>query len=96
VSEQAMTLRGLATGVAAWFGREPELDFVDWDEYERRAGAGHATATREHVGRSIAASIDRARAVLGYAPRYSSLQALHEAARWLAANGAIDVGGQDF
>jgi nucleoside-diphosphate-sugar epimerase len=96
VSEQAMTLRGLATGVAAWFGREPVLDFVDWPEFERRVGAGHATATREHVGRSIAASIDRARAVLGYAPRYSSLQALHEAVRWLAANGAIDVGGQDF
>jgi nucleoside-diphosphate-sugar epimerase len=96
VSEQAMTLRGLATGVAAWFGREPVLDFVDWPEFERRVGADHATATREHVGRSIAASIDRARTVLGYAPRYSSLQALHEAVRWLAANGAVDVGGQDF
>jgi nucleoside-diphosphate-sugar epimerase len=96
VSEQAMTLRGLATGVAAWFGREPVLDFVDWVEYERRVGADHATATREHVGRSIAASIDRARTVLGYAPRYSSLQALHEAARRLAADGAIDVGDQAF
>ena len=78
VSEQAMTLRGLATGVAAWFGREPLLDLVDWPEFERRVGAEHAGATREHVGRSIAASIDRARAVLGYAPRYSSLEALHE------------------
>jgi nucleoside-diphosphate-sugar epimerase len=96
VSEQAMTLRGLATGVAGWFGREPVLDFVDWPEFERRVGAQHATATREHVGRSIAASIDRARTVLGYAPRYSSLQALHEAVRWLAAHGEIDVGGQDF
>jgi nucleoside-diphosphate-sugar epimerase len=96
VSEQAMTLAGLATGVAAWFGREPVLDFVDWDEFEQRVGAQHATATREHVGRSIAASIDRARAVLEYAPRFSSLQALHEAARWLAAHGEIDVGGQSF
>jgi len=96
VSEQAMTLRGLVTGVAAWFGREPVLDFVGWDEYERRVGAQHATATREHVGRSIAASIDRGRAVLGYAPRYGSLDALREAARWLAAHGEIDVGGQDF
>ena len=96
VSEQAMTLRGLATGVAAWFGRDPVLELVDWAEFERRVGAEHATATREHVGRSIAASIDRAREVLGYAPRHSSLDALHEAARWLAANGHVDVGGQDF
>jgi nucleoside-diphosphate-sugar epimerase len=91
VSEQAMTLRGLAAGVAAWFGREPVLEFVEWAEFERRVGAEHAGATREHVGRSIAASIDRARGVLGYAPRYSSLQALHEALRWLAANGHADV-----
>jgi nucleoside-diphosphate-sugar epimerase len=96
VSEQAMTLRGLATGVAAWFGREPNLEYVDWPEFERRVGADHATATREHVGRGIAASIERARAVLGYAPRFSSLDALHEAVRWLAANGHVDVGGQDF
>jgi nucleoside-diphosphate-sugar epimerase len=91
VSEQAMTLRGLAAGVAAWFGREPVLELVDWAEFERRVGAGHAEATREHVGRSIAASIDRARAVLGYAPRYSSLDALHEALTWLAANGHVTV-----
>jgi nucleoside-diphosphate-sugar epimerase len=96
VSEQAMTLRGLASGVAAWFGREPQLDFVDWPEYERRVGAEHAGTTREHVGRSIAASIERAGAVLGYAPRHSSLAALHEALRWLAANGRVDVGGQAF
>jgi nucleoside-diphosphate-sugar epimerase len=96
VTEQAMTLRGLAHGVSAWFGREPAIDYVDWPEFERRVGAEHATATREHVSRSIVASIDRARAVLGYAPRYSSLQALHEAARWLAAHGEIDVGGQAF
>jgi nucleoside-diphosphate-sugar epimerase len=96
VAEQAMTLRGLAAGVAGWFGREPVLELVDWAEFERRVGAERAGATREHVGRSIAASIDRARAVLGYRPRYSSLDALHESLRWLAANGEVDVGAADF
>jgi nucleoside-diphosphate-sugar epimerase len=56
----------------------------------------HAEATREHTFRSIDASISRARAVLGYAPRYSTLEALHESVRWLAAHGQVDVGGQDF
>jgi nucleoside-diphosphate-sugar epimerase len=96
VAEQAMTLRGLAAGVAAWFGREAVLEYVDWPEFERRVGAEHAGATREHVGRSITASIDRARAVLGYAPRYSALEALHDAVRWLAANGVVDVRGQSL
>jgi nucleoside-diphosphate-sugar epimerase len=96
VAEQAMTLRGLAAGVAGWFGREPVLDFVDWAEFEQRVGAEHAEATREHVGRSIAASIDRAREVLGYRPRFSSLDALHESLRRLVRSGDVDVGGQAF
>jgi nucleoside-diphosphate-sugar epimerase len=96
VSEQAMTLRGLAEGVAAWFGREAVIELVEWAEFERRVGAEHAGATREHVARSIAASIHRARDVLGYRPRYSSLQALRESLGRLVADGQVDVGGQDF
>jgi nucleoside-diphosphate-sugar epimerase len=93
-AEQAMTQRGLAAGAAGWFGREPVLDFVTWDEFSRLAGPEHAEVTREHTARSITASIARAREVLGYAPRYSALGALREALAWLAANGQADVGGQ--
>jgi nucleoside-diphosphate-sugar epimerase len=96
VSEQAMTLRGLAAGVAAWFGREPIIDLVDWTEFERRVGAEHAGVTREHVARGIAASTDRARDVLDYRPRFSTLDALHESLRWLAANGHVDLGEQEL
>jgi nucleoside-diphosphate-sugar epimerase len=96
VSEQAMTMGGLAAGVAGWFGREPVLDLVDWPEFERRVGAEHAAVTRDHAGRSIAASIDRARHILGYTPRYSSLDALQESLRWLVANGHVDVDDQAF
>jgi nucleoside-diphosphate-sugar epimerase len=96
VAAQSMTLRGLATGVAAWFGREPNLDFVDWPDFERQVGAGPAEVTREHTFRNLTASIDRARRVLGYEPRFTSLDALHEAVRWLAAHGEVNVGGQEF
>jgi nucleoside-diphosphate-sugar epimerase len=96
VAEQAMTLRGLAAGAAGWFGREPALEYTGWAEFERRFGAEHASVTREHTDRSITASIGRAREVLGYVPRYSSLDALHEALAWLVAHGQADVGGQEF
>jgi nucleoside-diphosphate-sugar epimerase len=96
VSPQAMTMRGLATGVAAWFGREPSFDMVSWPEFETRVGAEHATASREHGHRSISAGIDRAREVLGYAPRYTTLEALRESLRWLVADGQVDVAGQEF
>ena len=89
-AEQAMTQRGLAGGVARWFGREPDLDFVDWAEFTRRVGPAPAEVTREHISRSIAASMARAREVLGYSPRYSALAALREALAWLVANGQAD------
>jgi nucleoside-diphosphate-sugar epimerase len=96
VAGQAMTLRGLAAGAAGWFGREPVLDFVDWAEFGRRVAPEHAEATREHTFRGMTASIARGREVLGYAPRFSSLDALHEALSWLVAHGQADVGGQAF
>src|SRR3954454_21210352 len=96
VAEQAMTCRGLAAGVAGWFGRDPVLDLVGWEEFAARVGPSHAAATRDHVERGIAASIGRARSVLGYTPRYSSLDALHESLRWLVEHNQVDVGGQTF
>jgi len=96
VAEQAMTLRGLAAGAAQWFGRDPVLDYVEWPEYERRVAPEHAEATREHTFRSITASIARARDVLGFAPRFTSLDAMHEALRWLVAHAQADVAGQEF
>ena len=96
VAEQAMTCRGLAAGVAAWFGREAVLDLVGWDEFERRVGSEHASITLDHIERSITASIERSRSILGYAPRYSSLEAVRESLRWLVEHGQADVAGQTF
>ena len=87
-------------GLATEPGRDPfgeaVLDFVDWDEFERRVGPEHSSVTLDHIDRSIAASIERSRAILGYAPRYSSLEALYESLRWLVDQGAVDVAGQSF
>ena len=95
-AEQAMTCRGLAAGVAGWFGRQPVLDLVDWTDFEERVGSAHAGATRDHIERSIAASVDRSRSVLGYAPRFSSLEAMRDSLRWLVDDDQVDVGGQAF
>jgi nucleoside-diphosphate-sugar epimerase len=96
VAEQAMTCRGLAAGVAAWFDREAVLDLVEWNEFERQVGTEHASVTLDHIARSITASIERSRSTLGYAPRYSSLDALRESLRWLVEHGHADVAGQAF
>jgi nucleoside-diphosphate-sugar epimerase len=93
VSERALTLRGFAEAVAGWFGRSADLRFVPFAEYEQVTKPEHARATWEHISRSPSVSIAKARRVLGYAPRYTSLQAVAEAVAWLQRDGQVDLGG---
>jgi nucleoside-diphosphate-sugar epimerase len=89
VSERALTLRGFAEAVAGWFGREAVLRFVPFDEFRAQNSPDAAAATLEHIARSPSASIDKARRMLGYTPRYSSLEAVAEAVDWLRRDGQL-------
>lgn len=89
VSAAALTLRGYAEHMAAWFGREPRLRFVPWDDWRRTASDKDAEVTYNHISHSSHCSIEKARARLGYAPRYSSLEAVQEAVTWLMDNNLI-------
>lgn len=92
-SERALTLRGYAEAVAGWFGRPALLDFAPYGEWAAGVDEQSAAVTHDHISHSSNVSIDRARRVLGYAPRYSSLQAVREALAWLVAAGRVDTGG---
>lgn len=89
VSERALSTRGLATAAAGWFGTEADLRAVSWDEFAAQTTPEHASASREHLQRSHVMSIDKAQLVLGYRPRYSSEDAVHEAVTWLSENGDL-------
>ncbi len=91
VSEAALTLRGYAEAAAGWFGREPNLDFVPWAEFRDAAGHDHAQATWEHIARSPSMSIEKARRLLDYRPRHTSLATALEAVRWLARDGQLGL-----
>ena len=89
VSGAALTLKGYAEGMAEWFGREPRLCFVPWEEWRRRASEQDATITFNHLSHSSNCSIAKARTMLGYEPRYSSLEAVQEAVTWLRDHGQL-------
>lgn len=91
VSERALTLRGFATAAARWFGRPAELDFVPLAEFVRDSDPEHAMTSNEHVTRSHSVSIARAQRVLGYRPRYTSLQAVAESVRSLCEAGRVHL-----
>jgi nucleoside-diphosphate-sugar epimerase len=92
VSEQAMSTRGMAEAAAGWFGQTADLRAVTWAEFEAQTTPEHAAASREHLQRSHVMSIEKAKTMLGYAPAYSSEQAVHEAVDWLVANDGLLAG----
>lgn len=89
VSERAVTLRGLAEGIAAWYGRDAQLRFVTLPEFQAQTTPEFAESTVAHISRSHSISIERAQTVLGYAPRYTSLEAVADGLTWLAAAGRV-------
>ncbi len=79
VSPQALTLRGYATAMAKWFGREAVLHFLPWEEWKKTVSQRDAELTWDHIAHSPNGSIEKAKRLLGYAPRYSALEAVQEA-----------------
>jgi nucleoside-diphosphate-sugar epimerase len=79
VSEKALTLRGYAEGMAAWYGREAHLHFLPWEKWKETVTPDEADATLDHIAHSPNCSIEKARNLIGYAPRYTSLMAVREA-----------------
>jgi nucleoside-diphosphate-sugar epimerase len=89
VSPAALTLRGYAEAMAAWFGQPARLKFVPWEEWRKGVSETEAKATWDHIAHSPNCSIAKAQHSIHYQPRYSSLQAVQEAVRWLIDNGGL-------
>jgi nucleoside-diphosphate-sugar epimerase len=83
VSPRAVTLRGYAESVAAWFGQTAQLSYLGWEEWRRTVSEDEARATWDHIAHSPNCSIAKAQRLLDYRPRYTSLQGVREAVNWL-------------
>lgn len=89
VSPAALTLRGYAEGIAAWFGQEANLGFIPWDQWKTTIDQRSAEATWDHIAHSPNCSIDKARRLLGFEPGYRSLEAVFDALDWLIQAGVV-------
>ncbi len=89
VSRAALTLRGYAESMAAWFGQPARLRFLPWEEWRATVSEAEAEATWDHIAHSPNCSIAKARHILDYQPRYSSIQAVTEAMIWLIEHESI-------
>jgi len=78
VSPAPMTLRAYAEAMYAHFRQTSRLEFLPWEEWRETVTEDEAAATWDHIAHSPHGSIAKARQRLGYAPRYSSLEAVIE------------------
>lgn len=91
VSPEALTLKGFCRAVAGWFGLEPKLSFLPWPEWRKSVSEKDAEETWEHISHSPCGSSEKARRILGYSPRYTSLEAVREALDWLIRHGKVNL-----
>jgi nucleoside-diphosphate-sugar epimerase len=92
VSPAAVTLRGYAETMSAWFGREPNLRYLPWPQWKETQSEVEAAQTYDHIARSPNCSITKAVRLLGYRPRYSSIEAVCESVSWLIEEGIVPAG----
>jgi nucleoside-diphosphate-sugar epimerase len=92
VSPAALSLRGYAESMAAWFGRSAELRFLPWEQWKSTVTPQEAAATWDHIAHSPCSSSAKAERLLDYHPRYSSLQAVQESVAWLIDQHVIGAG----
>jgi nucleoside-diphosphate-sugar epimerase len=78
VSPAALTLYGYARAVARWFGHDAQLKFLPWDQWKETVSEKDAQITWGHIAHSSNCSIRKAQRLLGYQPRYTSLEAIRE------------------
>ena len=92
LSPAALTLRGYAESVAGWFGWEAALDYKPFDLWREDVSDTDASMTLGHLEHSPNCySIAKAQRLLGYQPRYTSLQAVRESVNWLIDHRKIMV-----
>lgn len=91
VSPGAVTLRGYAEAAASWFGQEAKLRFDPFDKWRETVSKDEADATYDHISRSPSCSIEKGKRMLGYQPRYTSLEAVRESVNWLIENKVIEI-----
>ena len=67
----------------------PNLGFLPFSDWAKGETAEDAAATLEHIARSPNCSMEKAKALLNFRPRYSSLEAVQESVSWLIDAGEI-------
>jgi len=91
VAPTALNVRGYADIAAAWFGQTAMLETVTWEQFRGSTTPEYAESSLGHLYRSHCFTIEKAKSLLGYAPRYEPEQAVLESVHWLIEHDQLRV-----
>jgi nucleoside-diphosphate-sugar epimerase len=78
-AREPVTMRSYAEQAAGWYGREANLKFLPWASWMMTVSERDAAVTLDHLKHSPYASIDKARRILGFEPRFTAVEAARDA-----------------
>jgi nucleoside-diphosphate-sugar epimerase len=85
VGEQSITLLGYAQALYRWFGHDERIKFLPWADWcDYTQDKDHIEKSYLHLMRSGYYSIEKAKRLIGYYPRYTLLETVFESVHYLA------------
>ncbi|GEK90029.1 Nucleoside-diphosphate-sugar epimerase [Alkalibacterium putridalgicola] len=92
VSEDSLTLYGYAMAMYRFFGQEPKVGFLLWDKWsEHVADEKQVNVAYLHLARSGHFSIDNARKLLDFQPRYTATQVVEASVQSYIDRGIVTM-----
>lgn len=92
VAKESITLAGYADAMYRWFGKDPKIRFISWDEWCRYTNnAEYTDTTYYHIARSGSYSIEKAHRLIEYLPRHTILETIIESVEDMVRRKVIVV-----
>lgn len=70
VAEKAMTLRAICEDIFTYYGKKPNIRYVEFEEFEKIVGKDNALDTLDHVSHSPCCSVEKLKKLLGVKIKY--------------------------
>ena len=87
---RACTLMGFAEFLFRYYGHEPNIRYLPWPDLEPLLSSEDREITREHIMRSPACSMEKAEKLLGFIPRYNSMDTILDSLNWMITHGILE------
>ena len=90
----SITLYGYAMLLFDFFGKEPDISFLPWDEWCRHEGnPAECNETYLHIARSGSYSVEKEARLIDYHPRYTNVETIRLAIRGYLERGEVTCPG---